>query len=103
MDAVADRSVPLGAVYSRNSTGLVRDLNGFDAFNLCFSAVAVPIGITQAFLFAPALFPGINVAWSFVVATVMALFFGLVYLYFTQWMPRAGGDYVWVSRILHPS
>jgi basic amino acid/polyamine antiporter, APA family len=92
-----------GALYSRNATGLVRQLSTFDSFVLCFSAVAVPIGMTQAFLFAPQLFPGVNMTLSFAIASVVALFFGLVYLYFTQMMPRSGGDYVWVSRILNPA
>lgn len=92
-----------GALYSRNATGLVRQLSKFDAFVLCFSAVAIPIGMTQAFLFAPTLFPGVNMTLSFLVAGVVALFFGLTYLYFTQMMPRSGGDYVWVSRILNPA
>lgn len=92
-----------GPLYSRRATGLVRNLSVFDAFVLCFSAVAIPIGITQAFLFAPQLFPGVNMAWSFAVASIIALFFGLVYLYYTQVMPQSGGDYVWVSRVLHPA
>ena len=92
-----------GPLYSRRATGLVRSLSVFDAFVLCFSAVAVPIGITQAFLFAPQLFPGVNMTWSFVIAAIVALFLGLVYLYYTQIMPQSGGDYVWVSRVLHPA
>jgi APA family basic amino acid/polyamine antiporter len=92
-----------GAIYSRRSTGLVRELTAFDAFNLCFAAIAIPIGAIQAFLWAPQLFPGVNMIWSFAIAAVMALFFGLVYVFLTQIMPRSGGDYVWVSRILHPS
>jgi APA family basic amino acid/polyamine antiporter len=91
------------ALYSRRSTGLVRELSTFDAFALCSGAIAIPIGAAQAFLWAPALFPGVDMRWSFVVAAAMALFFGLVYIYLTQMMPRSGGDYVWVSRILHPS
>jgi amino acid transporter len=94
---------PAGPLYSRRATGLVRSLSVFDAFVLCFSAVAVPIGITQAFLFAPQLFPGVNMTWSFAIAAIVALFLGLVYLYYTQVMPQSGGDYVWVSRVLHPA
>jgi amino acid transporter len=39
---------------------------------------------------------------SFLIATPLVACFGLVYLYFTALMPRSGGDYVWVSRTLHP-
>src|SRR5439155_14943240 len=47
--------------------------------------------------------PHANMLASFAIATPLVLCFGLVYLYFTQLMPRSGGDYVWVSRTLHPS
>ncbi len=99
MQAVSG-SVP--TFFARRATGLVRELGTFDAFNLCFAAIVVPIGATQAFLFAPALFPGANLVISFLIATIMALCFGMVYMYFAASMPRSGGDYVWVSRTLHP-
>jgi APA family basic amino acid/polyamine antiporter len=89
-------------LFVRNATGLVRELSPFDAFNLVFSAVLIPVGISQALGFAPAVFPNANVAVSFVIAAVLMAAFGLVYMYFTNMMPRSGGDYVWVSRTLNP-
>jgi amino acid transporter len=90
-------------LFVRNATGLVRELNAFDAFNLVFSAVLIPVGITQVMGFTPQFWPHANMLASFAIATPLVLCFGLVYLYFTQLMPRSGGDYVWVSRTLHPS
>ena len=90
-------------LFVRNATGLVRELNAFDAFNLVFSAVLIPVGITQVMGCTPQLWPHANMLASFAIATPLVLCFGLVYLYFTQLMPRSGGDYVWVSRTLHPS
>src|SRR5216684_5529358 len=90
------------SVFVRNATGLVRELSPFDAFNLVFSAVLIPVGITQVFSFAPTFWPGANVLVSFLLSIPLVLCFGLVYLYFTIAMPRSGGDYVWVSRILGP-
>jgi len=86
----------------RNATGLVRELSPFDAFNLVFSAVLIPVGITQVLSFAPTFWPGANVLLSFLFSIPLVLCFGLVYLYFTVAMPRSGGDYVWVSRVLGP-
>ncbi len=92
-------STPL---FVRNATGLVRELSSFDAFNLVFSAVLIPVGITQVFSFAPTFWPGANVLVSFLLSIPLVFCFGMVYLYFTVAMPRSGGDYVWVSRVLGP-
>ncbi len=89
-------------LFVRNSTGLVRDLSAFDAFNLVFSAVLIPVGITQVMGFTPQFWPHANMLVSFLIATPLVLCFGLVYLYFTLLMPRSGGDYVWLSRTVHP-
>ena len=90
------------STFVRNATGLVRELSPFDAFNLVFSAVLIPVGITQVLSFAPTFWPGANVLLSFLFSLPLVLCFGLVYLYFTVAMPRSGGDYVWVSRVLGP-
>ncbi|MGB8347601.1 MAG: APC family permease [Ktedonobacteraceae bacterium] len=89
-------------VFMRNATGLVRELSPFDAFNLVFSAVLIPVGITQMLSFAPTFWPNANILVSFLFSIPLVLCFGMVYLYFTVAMPRSGGDYVWVSRILGP-
>lgn len=89
-------------LFTRNATGLVRELSAFDAFNLVFSAVLIPVGITQVMGFAPQFWPHANMFLSFLIATPLVACFGLVYLYFTSLMPRSGGDYVWVSRTLSP-
>src|SRR5207244_8893562 len=90
-------STPL---FVRNATGLVRELSPFDAFNLVFSAVLIPVGITQVLSFAPTFWPGTNVLVSFLLSIPLVLCFGLVYLYFTIALPRSEGDYVWVIRLL---
>src|SRR2546428_3598168 len=98
----AEAKVGSQGLFVRNATGLVRELNAFDAFNLVFSAVLIPVGITQVMGFTPQFWPHANMLASFLIATPLVLCFGLVYLYFTTLMPRSGGDYVWVSRTLHP-
>ena len=90
------------SLFLRNATGLVRELTPFDAFNLVFSAVLVPIGFMDVMAFAPQFWPRANLFLSFLIAAPLLTCFGLVYLYFTVLMPRSGGDYVWVSRTLSP-
>ncbi len=91
-----------GSMFVRNATGLVRELTPFDAFNLVFAAILIPVGISQALNFGAAAFPGANIALAFVLGGILLLGFAGVYIYFTLAMPRSGGDYVWVSRALHP-
>ena len=89
-------------LFVRNATGLVRELSAFDAFNLVFSAVLIPVGITEVMAFTPTFWPHANMLLAFLLATPLVATTGLVYLYYTVIMPRSGGDYVWVSRTLSP-
>jgi basic amino acid/polyamine antiporter, APA family len=89
-------------LFVRNATGLVRELSAFDAFNLVFSAVLIPVGITEVMAFTPTFWPHANMLLSFLLAAPLVAACGLVYLYYTVIMPRSGGDYVWVSRTLNP-
>ena len=100
--STAGETTTTGKMFVRNATGLVRELTPFDAFNLVFAAILIPVGISQALNFGAAVFPGANIAMAFVLGGVLLLGFGGVYVYFTMVMPRSGGDYVWVSRVLHP-
>src|SRR5947199_9597888 len=102
MDTTEQTTTRPPTLFTRNATGLVRELSGFDAFNLVFSAVLIPVGITQVMGFTPQFWPHANMLVSFLIATPLVLTFGLVYLYFTMLMPRSGGDYVWLSRTVHP-
>jgi len=105
MSSISDSSASESGsprVFMRNATGLVRELSPFDAFNLVFSAVLIPVGITQMLSFAPTFWPNANILVSFLFSIPLVLCFGMVYLYFTVAMPRSGGDYVWVSRVLGP-
>jgi len=102
--ARADATPPASSrnLFVRNATGLVRELSAFDAFNLVFSAVLIPVGITEVMAFTPMFWPHANMLLSFLLATPLVATCGLVYLYYTVIMPRSGGDYVWVSRTLNP-
>lgn len=89
-------------MFVRNATGLVRELTPFDAFNMVFAAILIPVGISQALNFGAASFPGANIALAFIFGAIVLLGFAVVYVLFTIAMPRSGGDYVWVSRSLSP-
>jgi amino acid transporter len=90
-------------LFVRQSTGLVREASALDAtiFNAVFSA---PVGATLAFglFWALSSFPRAD----FVTVTLLTFFINAPVLVMmallASSMPRTGGDYVWVSRILAP-
>ena len=94
---------PPSQLFVRRSTGLVREASWLDAtiFNAVFSA---PVGATLAWgvFFALTAFPGADlvaaVLWSLVLNIPILIMMSLL----ASSMPKTGGDYVWVSRILSP-
>jgi amino acid transporter len=90
-------------VFLRRATGLVREVGLFDAFVMNTIGMNVAIGAVFLFLQAPAFFPNGNMLLAVVIGTLTMAFTLLwVYSEFAAAMPRSGGDYVFVSRALHP-
>jgi amino acid transporter len=89
--------------FVRQSTGLVREASAVDAtiFNAVFSA---PVGATLAIgiLWALSAFPGADPVWATIIAVIINIPVLIMMALLASSMPRTGGDYVWVSRILAP-
>ena len=94
---------PQQELFVRRSTGLVREASALDAaiFNAVFSA---PVGATLAWgvFFALAAFPGSDLVTATIIAFVLNVPVLIMMSLLAASMPRTGGDYVWVSRILSP-
>jgi APA family basic amino acid/polyamine antiporter len=97
-------STSSSSLYVRQSSGLVREASVIDAiiFNAVFSA---PVGATLAFgiLYALGLFPGADMVVALLIAFVVNIPVCIMMSMMASAMPRTGGDYVWISRILHPA
>lgn len=92
-----------GGLFVRQSTGLVREASALDAtiYNAVFSA---PVGATLAWgvFFALSAFPGADLVWAVLISFVLNIPVLIMMALLASSMPRTGGDYVWVSRILTP-
>ena len=90
-------------MFIRDATGLVRSLTWFDGmmFNLAYYNIAVAAFIV--FGWGSWMFPGADMGISVgVVGLLIAVPLIVGYSYMVMGMPRAGGDYVYVSRGLSP-
>jgi basic amino acid/polyamine antiporter, APA family len=88
------------ALFLRNATGLVKGWSGFDAFTYSFMSVNL---VTLGMFYSLAVFayvPGASPVLSIVLSAVAVTFLAVAYAGLISVMPRAGGDYVWQSRIL---
>ena len=90
------------AMFVRNATGLVREVKPWQAMAINFITGAPPFVIGIALFGALSGFPG----GSFLLAAVLTIPLALSVVYtfglLTTAMPRSGGDYILVSRTLHP-
>ncbi len=90
-------------LFVRQSTGLVREASALDAtiFNAVFSA---PVGAALAFglFWAYSAFPKADLVAATLISFVLNVPVLIMMALLAASMPRTGGDYVWVSRILSP-
>jgi basic amino acid/polyamine antiporter, APA family len=87
------------ALFARKATGLVRGWAVRDAFIYAFFSInLITLGL---FIFSYAVFvPDGSLLWAVVLSGAYLVLQTITYASLVAAMPRAGGDYVWISRIL---
>jgi APA family basic amino acid/polyamine antiporter len=88
-------------VFARQATGLVREFNHLDLFVQAISIMQ--IGISTIFLLESVggFYPGTNLFALVLFSGIVGLAFAAVWSMMSAAMPRSGGDYVWISRVLN--
>ena len=99
MATVASTGDAERAVFVRKATGLVRGWSTRDAFiYAAFSINLITLGL-WIFGYAPFIPEG-SMLWAVLLAGFYLVVQGITYASLIAAMPRAGGDYVWISRVL---
>ena len=93
----------LKKVFTRESTGLVKNVSFLDAITLNLGNMSVgaglgTIGLTTILLPLAVVDSGFNLVLTSLVAFVLSVPQIIVYTMMTRRLPRTGGDYVWTSR-----
>jgi amino acid transporter len=88
--------------FVREATGLTRQVGGFYAMIGNIMVMGLGYGLVFAF-FTQLLYPGVDLPYTVLFAVTVALIVSSIYYLFSVAMPRTGGDYIWASRILHPT
>jgi amino acid transporter len=97
---MASGSTAAPSLFLRNATGLVKGWSGFDAFTYSFMSVNL---VTLGMFYSLAVFayvPTASPVFSILLAAVVVTFLAIAYAGLIAVMPRAGGDYVWQTRVL---
>jgi APA family basic amino acid/polyamine antiporter len=88
-----------GDLFQRKATGLLRGWSVWDGF--IYAAFSINLITLGLFIFSYAPFiPDGALIWAIILAGLYLVFQAVTYASLIAVMPRAGGDYVWTSRIL---
>lgn len=92
-----------GRIFARQATGFVREVSPLSSLVFNFIPSLPPLVLAISVFWTLGAFPGANLYiayWlAFLIAAALAVAYGLL----SSAMPRSGGDYVLVSRTLHPA
>lgn len=86
-------------LFIRESSGLIKQVNFLDAVMLNIGNMSAGLALFTSIT--PYVQPGANLVIATLIGFLFALPQAYVYTYFTTKIPRTGGDYVWISRILN--
>lgn len=89
-------------VFLRKATGLIRQINIVDVWVFNVVLINLGIGFAYVMLLYP-FYPGGDLMLALLWVSVGCFFQSLTYAFLSSSMPRSGGEYVYIGRILHPA
>jgi len=101
MDSTEPRVVGVPGVFTRASSGLVRQVSTRDT--IYYGAMAITIAYMVFIVTAWPSYPGSSMELATLLVTIGGVLLGVVYALFASVYPRSGGEYVFLSRVVHPS
>lgn len=90
-------------VFTREATGLVREVSVWDAFWYNNWTAGGPLSSMLWLSVYPIWFPQADILLALVLTAIYSTFIGAMYALNVMAMPRSGSDYVFVSRTLAPA
>ena len=89
-------------LFVREATGLVREFGPFMVLMMAMNNM-IGAGIWGLSIRMPYTYPGADAPLAFIIGLIPAFFFAISYAWLASCMPRAGGDYVFISRTINPA
>ena len=89
-------------LFVREATGLVREFGPLMALMMAMNNM-IGAGIWTLAVQMPYTYRGSDPVLAFVIGLIPAFFFAIAYAWLATGMPRAGGDYVFISRTINPA
>ncbi len=101
MDSTQPKVVGVPGVFTRASSGLVRQVSTSDT--VYYGAMAITIAYMVFIVTAWPSYPGSSMELATLLVVIGGSLLGVVYALFASVYPRSGGEYVFLSRVVHPS
>jgi basic amino acid/polyamine antiporter, APA family len=98
---LTDQQQGADQVYVRKSSGLIRAIPARNALIANLVGIGIVVNIFWV-VFASAIYPNANLVDTVPISFVMSAVVAYIYWVLSSAMPRTGGDYIYVGRIIHP-
>jgi amino acid transporter len=89
-------------LFTRQSSGLVRTAGALDVLIFNLGLISIGAAIATDHFFGPAFYPGSDLLWATILSTVGAALFVYGFWFWSVTFPRAGGNYVFLTRAINP-
>jgi len=90
-------------VFVRKASGLIRPLTGWDGALIALSQLNFLMGLMELWSWGVVTVQQAHYGLAMVFSAPLVFTMGAVWVLLAIMMPRSGGEYVWVSRGLHPA